>query len=912
MAWSGRATTRRAGPLLLVMALVLSLAGTALAGSGERIEPSEPPPWDLAEHGDAEFAEGLWFVEFAAEPAARGGAPAAQANERAQFVAEARQEGIDVSTERDFATLWNGQSVRVGPGQGPALGLLNSVEAAYPVAIIEAPEPGDVSPQLSTAIEMTGASHAQDLGYTGEGLSVGVIDTGIDYNHPDLGGDGADGRMEANSDRTFAHPRISHAWDYVGDEFNAADPASPALDPNPDPWDPNGHGTHVSGIVGADAAEDGGATGVAPAVTFGAYKVFGNGSTTADVIVEALEDAYVDGMDVVNMSLGAAFVWGQEYPTTATSNELAAQGVVVVNSAGNSGGDGTWTLSAPANAHDIISVASADNTFFDALVFEVEQLDDPVPYMELSGAELPPTEGASEEVVWLGRACVDSQGDELLDDPDGKVALVSRGDCTFAEKYLAAADAGATGVVIHNNEPGMFAGTVLDDGVDGVWGAGISGADGLALRELIEDGETVTLGFTDETESLPNPTGGLVSSFSSFGQDVELAFGPSVMAPGGLITSTWPLNRGGYATISGTSMAAPHVAGAVALLLEAEPDLDPFEVRDRLQNTSVPSDWSLAPGVGLLDHTFRQGAGMIQIDRAIQAEQRVAPGQIAIGDGLDPVTATVTVRNDGAEDVTYTLDQEHGLEVVVSTFTPTFWLAGAGLSSPSEVIVPAGASAEVELTITPPASAQPNHQYGGWVTMTPDDENLATLRVPYVGFAGDYADEMALLGYWGGDSSDPVFTEVAPRIAELIYDEDGFARDSEPVEEGNTFVIRDGDYPVFEAFFGHFPQEMRLYAHHHEDDRNHLVGEFEYVERSPWFDEFRSFVWDGRVGAGSSDNMRTAPSGTYTFHVEVLRALGDPDNPDHWDTAVSPEFQLDSRRGAPPSEPGPPPGRGSR
>lgn len=907
----------RLGPAVLVASLVLALAAPAMATSGERIQPDRPTPWDLTDASDgSEFVEDLWFVEFAAAPKARGGNAATHRNERAQFQRELRQEGVAAEQQRDFGTLWNGVTVRADRNAAQDLQSLRSVTAVYPVAIIERPEPTEASPELASALAMTGADIVQsELGYTGEGLSVAIIDTGIDYNHPDLGGDGVDeaGRYTATSasDRVLtdasgdAHPRITHGWDYVGAEFNPADPDAPQMPaPDPDPRDTQGHGTHVAGIVGASGA----ITGVAPGVTFGAYKVFGPGSTTGDIIVEALEDAYADGMDIVNMSLGAAFAWGQDYPTTAASNELAAQGVAVVNSAGNSGGSGTWTLSAPANAHDIISVASADNTEQLTNVFLVDEDGNedptPIPYLELEGAELPPTEGESDPLAIPTGSIRGCDAGDFGGFPAGHTALVERGDCTFATKYFNAANAGATGVVIFNNVPGLFAGTLAGDGIDGVWGAGISDGGGQLLLSLIEADIEVTLEFTDQQVTTPNPTAGLASSFTSYGQDVELEFGPSVMAPGGLIVSTYPLGRGGQAMLSGTSMAAPHVAGAVALLWEAEGVLDPIETRTRLQNTAEPAGWSLNPG--LLEHTFRQGAGMIQIDRAIQAEQFARPGQLSLADA-PAVTTTVTLVNEGDTSVEYTLGHDSAIEVAVSTFAPDFFLVGAAVDAPGTVTVAAGSAAEVEVTITAPRVGLPNHQYGGYLVFEPEDDDASTLRVPYAGFAGDYADGMPLLGtwYWGPGVDDEIeFVEIDP----LLAVEDG--EEYEIIEEdGHVFRTRDGEYPVVAPFFGHFPQEMELWAVDQERDKRYLVMQDEYLPRSPALVERYVFEWDGTVRAGSSENRRGLPSSSYTLELRVLRAMGDADNPEHWDEWESPEFELDARGPAAAGNQGRGPGR---
>ncbi len=212
------------------------------------------------------------------------------------------------------------------------------MKAVYPVAKVDLHQvegpPGAVA-DLITALSMTGVDVAQNtLGLSGRRITVAVIDTGVDYHHPDLGGCFGRGC------------RVEKGFDFVGDAFNAY-PASPTYNPtpvpDPDPDDCNGHGTHVSGIIGAD----GGLKGVAPGVTFHAYRVFGcEGSTTADVLLDAMELALDNRADVVNMSIGAALAWPQ-YPTAQAADRLVRRGVVVVASIGNEGALGLYAASAP-------------------------------------------------------------------------------------------------------------------------------------------------------------------------------------------------------------------------------------------------------------------------------------------------------------------------------------------------------------------------------------------------------------------------------------------------------------------------------------------------------------------------------------------------------------------------------------
>lgn len=142
--------------------------------------------------------------------------------------------------------------------------------------------------------------------------------------------------------------------------------------------------------------------------------------------------------------------------------------------------------------------------------------------------------------------------------------------------------------------------------------------DGTALAASLATGP-VSMTWAEGWITTPNPTGGLVSSFSSYGLAADLSLKPDLGAPGGNILSTYPLELGRYANESGTSMSSPHVAGAVALLLQAKPELKgrTTKVRELLQTTANLAPWSGDPVSGLLEPVHRQGGGLIQIATAI-------------------------------------------------------------------------------------------------------------------------------------------------------------------------------------------------------------------------------------------------------------------------------------------------------
>lgn len=820
--------------LLLVPALAL--------GAVQQIEPQITPPL-LKSAGVINETPNRWFVELASKPASEGTAHKILKQEQNAFRASAKKAALKYQERYAFGTLFNGLSITIDPKDLGKLSRIQGVKALYPVLSMEMPQtvPGN-NPDLFTAITMTGADIVQnELGYTGEGIKVGVIDTGIDYDHPDLGG-------------CFGPScRVAFGYDLVGDDYDAA--TNPYPVPDNDPDDCAGHGTHVAGIVGANGT----VVGVAPEVTFGAYRVFGcEGSTDADIMIEAMEMALADGMDVVNMSIGAAF-WGwPQYPTAAASDRLVNAGVVVVASIGNSGTSGTFAAGAPGVGKKVIGVASYDNTDVYLPYFEVN--DTKIGYVEMTYAGPTPTTG-TEEYVFIGRAC---NGDTLEADPTGKVALAVRGACSFYDKAVNAINAGATGVVIHNNATGVFNGT-LGEPIDGTTPVvGISLEDGMFMRAQTAPS---FLTWTDLKTSSPNPTGGLISSFSSYGLAADLSLKPDIGAPGGSIYSTYPLELGGYATLGGTSMASPHVAGAAALMLQAHPNTPSQAMNRRLQNSADPAPWSGNPNLGFYDSVHRQGAGMLDIDDAILATTKIGPGKISLGESeWGPVIHTLTVENDSGMDVTYDLYEEWWAIATTGTFAADlkYWLSDGYLIMPPSVMVPAHGEATVNVTFVPPTGPGLS-TYGGYILFEPQGDGQS-YRVPYAGFDGNY---QALSVLYANPYGLPFITNEAP-----------------------SYTMVGDDMPDFWVNFGQQARIFRMEVFDAKKDKAwHRAYDFDYFGRNSAANSIYSFPWDGTTVNGNKVN--TVPDGDYYVVISVLKALGDDENPDDWETWTSRVFTID-------------------
>ena len=832
----------------------------------------------------------LWFVELQTS-----------AN---TFRARAASSGI-VYTERfAFNRLWNGLSVVASEREATRLGRVAGVRAVFPVVTFRVDPITDdtLQPEMKSAIEMTGAAAAQagPDGATGAGIKVGVIDTGIDYDHPDLGGGFGAGF------------HVAYGYDFVGDRYDAATDGGTYQIPHPDadPDDCNGHGTHVAGIIGATGnAATGGVLGVAPGVTLGAYRVFGcDGSTSADIMIAAMERAYSDGMQVVNMSIGAAFQNWPQYPTAVAADELVARGVVVVASIGNSGASGVYSAGAPGVGRNVIGVASYDNTFIEMPYFETND-ETKFGYGAASGGAPIPTSGSA-PIVRTGTpssaadACnTGTPPPPVFPQLQGKIALIRRGTCGFYEKSINAQNAGAIGVVLYNSQFGLLTPSVLPPapGAPEVQIPVVMLTDfaGLALNNKIAAGAT-TLTWTDELDFFPNPTAGRASGFSSYGLDAELQLKPNIGAPGGRIRSTFPLEVQPYAVLSGTSMASPHVAGAVALYLEKHPTATPAQVKTALQNSADPVNFfSGAANTGLIDSVHKQGAGMLDIDDAILATTSITPSEISVGEGTAAKSFELTITNGSDTAVPYTVTHQSAI-ATAGTFQVSLFNNPATFSTPTAgFTLPPGGSQVVSVTITPPAAATTNQRvYGGYITITGD----RIYRVPYAGFRGDYQTIQVLAP--GGCEAVPfpaIFRQGGETICRAATPAIKLDVAYTPQAPGSTFNVEErSDRPVIFYHLAHQSRRLEIRAINEATNESYLLAAQDYMSRNAAngttaaTGSFSGYRWDGKYVATNGDriNRREAPAGTYRLQMIVTKANERGDTTVATETWTSPPLHI--------------------
>ncbi|MDG0817579.1 S8 family serine peptidase [Bdellovibrio sp. PAP01] len=475
-------------------------------------------------------------------------------------------------------------------------------------------------------------------------MKVGIIDTGIDYTHKMFYGEGTEEAYNAvdpsKPNAGFPNKKVVGGIDLVGSDYNTSSADYKKRIPVPDanPLDEAGHGTHVAGTVAGIGDGVNTYDGVAPAADLYAIKVFGaKGSTSDEAVIAALEYSvnpsgdmtFDDQLDVVNLSLGSGYGSAHIMYNHAIRN-LVRGGTIVVASGGNSG-DKSFIVGAPGVSDDAISVASSIDNMNHNIQFPTAQFsvgDKSVSAEAIEGSITKKLADIAElkgEIIALGYADADFQS-PLKEQIKGKVAFIDRGKVAFADKIKRAHEAGAIAVVVANNadgDPFIMGG----DGSYDIPSVMISLKDGNALKELLKLG-AVSVNLKPEALIEKAWLVDTISPFSSRGPRSEDGLiKPEIAAPGTNIISA---DIGGGAqgvTMSGTSMAGPHIAGVMALLKQKHHNLNPYELKSVL----------LGHGKVIADadkKTYtvsRQGAGRVQVAESLNAKLVTVPSTLSFG-----------------------------------------------------------------------------------------------------------------------------------------------------------------------------------------------------------------------------------------------------------------------------------------
>lgn len=758
--------------------------------------------------------------------------------------------GDDVSVDQSYTVVLNGFSLQTEFKNLDKIADLPGVKRAYVARTYDF-----VVPNMETSTGIVGAVDVwNELGYKGEGTVVGVLDTGLDLKHPAFQQDLTDvkfnyddilsvidsGQLNATlPDDTVLdgnHPfysstKVPFQFDYADNDADVS-PSSPEVALNVD------HGTHVAGTVGGYLEDT--FSGVAPNAQLMIFKVFkdAGGGASDTTIYAALEDAILLGVDVINMSLGsdAGFSNVAEASSEDVYERVGKAGIVLDVSAGNANNSNesnligvpyapTWApdnglVGSPSTYRSSLSIASMDNTF---MITKGLQVDGK--YYTYSDTSVSIANILGETYEYVAVPNVGDLEDYKGLDVEGKIALVSRGVIDFEAKVANAHANGAAAVIVYNNVDDTALINMVSDNnkipaifVTKATAAMLLNRDDHTLT--IDVGNVVTK--NDTTAEQP-------SSFSSMGTTNLLEIKPELSAPGGFIYSSVPTDTGNeYASMNGTSMAAPHVAGISALVKQYintfAPDLSDTEkvelINAILMSTATPS----VDEYGNLYPVRKQGAGMVNVSDALDTPAYLSSAdqnadgsyrpKLELGDDVAKTgkyTLSFEVHNISDKPVTYDIE---------TAVTTPYQLNGGGmyflsdvngelphsLSGDSSVTVEPGQSARVNLDVTVDKTTlnglsqlNSNGTYlEGFVTLS--NESDPNLSIPFLAFYGDWeAAPLWDTGSWiNGQGSLSFYNQAHDGtffLGENPFDEDA------PFNENMLTVSPNGDN-VFDEWYG--------------------------------------------------------------------------------------------------------------
>ena len=719
----------------------------------------------------------------------------------------------DAEVRYEYSTVFNGLAVDAAYEDLEAIQDMPGVKDAYVSQVYQLIEPVN-EVKLVDSVPSIGGDIAKGSGYTGKGMVVAILDTGLDTSHEAFQDDVNGAKYTKNDisakitgnalhagevsvDSVYKNSKIPFEYDYYDSDTNVSGG--------------NSHGTHVAGIVGANGGK---VTGVAPDAQLMIMKIFGDdgsGAYDSDIFA-ALEDAVVLGADAVNMSLGmtAGFSEAAETKMQQVYQRVKSAGISLMCAAGNeysSSYKSQCGTDLPLASNPDNGAVASPSTYDAALsVASMNNVKSTSPYMLVGDRKIrysDPAETASKQIASLNGtyayvdcgvgATTDFTGKSL----SGKVALIQRAGeengeiLTFAQKENNAKNAGAKAVIIYDNVEGDLVNMSTDGSIPAVF---ISKADGEAMLAAADKHVSFSKNFLSQFQDAYS---GKMSDFSSWGVTPDLKLKPEITAPGGDIYSTLP--GGLYGSMSGTSMASPHMAGAAAVMAQY--------INEELNGTNMTQQEISALSNKLLMSTAvpvknerslpysprKQGAGLVQLARATTAKAYLSSAddglpKAELGDSTSgSFSFSFKAHNLSAQSIKYEVGVTVLTEDTVQQNGKTYIAQSPRQLSADEVTVTAPAAVtldangvatvNVSLALTAKGKAAldadfPNGIYiDGFVTLTPvNGVDTISLGLPFMGFYGDWsaasifdasiydADEtpavyQTMLGLFGTDGS---------------------------------------------------------------------------------------------------------------------------------------------------------------
>ncbi len=807
---------RRRGALIAAGAIAALVASVGIGGTAVADDGPASPAVPTATPGSLSAAKlsptlaasradrARVFVQLSGTGAADEAGKAAAKSRRAAVKASAAS-AFATAKGKDAAATYLFTATNAVPGFGADLTpeAVEALAARPDVVKVSALIPKRL--ETASAAQLVRAVNTWQAGNLGQGVSIGVIDTGIDYTHADFGGAGtpeAYTAAHAASTEPFTpNAKVVGGFDFVGDDYNAdpdSDGYQPVPHPDPNPLDCNGHGSHVAGIAAGYGVNADGSTftgdyaaltsddlyamkigpGTAPAAELYGLRVFGcDGST--DVVIPALDWSldpngdgdFSDHLDIVNLSLGSDFAPADD-PENAVMDTLAAHGVLPVTSAGNAG-DITDAGGSPGNATRALAVASSIDAY---QLRDGLRVDAPADVAGIASGQFsvaypwPTAPDVSGAVVFVSGANADgcqpySPAEAAI--VAGKVVWQTWDDndatrrCGSAGRSANALAAGAIGAI-------------FDSQLD-VFGAGITGSATIPVFQLPKSeadrlrpallAGTLQVTFSGSLgATVKSITPGItdtLSSFSSRGSHGSIGVvKPDVAAPGDTIASVNVGTGSGVLAMSGTSMASPNVAGIAALVVTAHPTWTAEQLKADLMNTAGHDVYAGDGQTGPIYGPNRVGAGRVDALAAVDNDLLVyvndVPGAVSASFGVvaAPITAksvtrtrTLVVENTGTAAKTVSLAYDAITAQPGVTYTV----------SPSTLTVKPGkkATATVTLTVVPSQLTKP---------IDPTQDPISGLGVPRQ-YLSDSSGRVLVTPAGGTALRVPVYAAAKPTSA---------------------------------------------------------------------------------------------------------------------------------------------------